>query len=94
MPKTKMKVLVTGYGPFSFHNINPSAVIVSNLEKWDELDVELIIKIVNVDYLDAFECSKNAVDILGVDFSIHVGVGSKGVIKLEAKSFSGDYTGD
>lgn len=94
MPKTKRKVLVTGYGPFSFRNINPSAVIVSNLEKWDELDVELIIKIVNVDYLDAFECSKNAVDILGVDFSIHVGVGSKGVIKLEAKSFSGDYTGD
>jgi pyrrolidone-carboxylate peptidase len=55
-----MRIVVTGFGPFGGYSTNPSTVVVNKLgDKFSsDLQIELITKTLDVDYLEALECSK------------------------------------
>jgi len=89
----KKKILVTGYGPFGEYKVNPSSVICAALENLKiSDDLELFIKVIDVDYDEALKTSKLACDELNVDFALHFGVHSEKCITLETRSFGNGYS--
>lgn len=54
----KPKIIVTGFGPFSHHHINDSAVCANKIKESgleDELNVDIITAVIDVDYDKALE---------------------------------------
>ena len=89
-----MRIVVTGFGPFGGYSTNPSTVVVNKLgDKFSsDLQIELITKTLDVDYLEALEYSKWICEELKADFVIHVGVQpTPGKLLLETCSFSDGY---
>uniref|UniRef100_A0A914HFE7 Pyroglutamyl-peptidase I n=1 Tax=Globodera rostochiensis TaxID=31243 RepID=A0A914HFE7_GLORO len=97
-----MRILITGYGPFGNVSANPSAVIVDKLKPDDDDkeafraaaadQVELVTKVIDVDYASALNCSNWALRELNVDFAIHIGVHpGSGCVFLEKRAFRNGY---
>jgi len=59
MSKIWMKIAVTGFGPFGDYSTNPSSVVVNGLkDDFNFEGIELITRIVDVDYVEAKKCSE------------------------------------
>nr|CAD2165706.1 unnamed protein product [Meloidogyne enterolobii] len=92
MSKIWMKIAVTGFGPFGDYSTNPSSVVVNGLkDDFNFEGIELITRIVDVDYVEAKKCSEWACSN-GSDFVVHVGVQpTPGKLMIESKSFKDGY---
>uniref|UniRef100_A0A915PDQ5 Pyroglutamyl-peptidase I n=1 Tax=Meloidogyne floridensis TaxID=298350 RepID=A0A915PDQ5_9BILA len=92
MSKIWMKIAVTGFGPFGDYSTNPSSVVVNGLkDDFNFEGIELITRIVDVDYVEAKKCSEWACSE-GSDFVVHVGVQpTPGKLMIESKSFKDGY---
>ncbi|KAL3074953.1 hypothetical protein niasHS_014398 [Heterodera schachtii] len=98
-----MRILVTGYGPFGAFTVNPSAIVVDQLAQQcrdgtlgtddaDAIGIELVTRVVDVDYAGALGCANWARDELNVDFAIHIGVyPGSGFVFLERRAFRDGY---
>uniref|UniRef100_A0A1I8BVB0 Pyroglutamyl-peptidase 1 n=1 Tax=Meloidogyne hapla TaxID=6305 RepID=A0A1I8BVB0_MELHA len=87
-----MKIAVTGFGPFGDFSTNPSSVVVNGLKDVFEFEgIELLTRIVDVDYVEAKKCSEWAC-FEGSDFVVHVGVQpTPGRLMIESRSFKDGY---
>lgn len=59
-----MRIALTGFGPFGNFSTNPSEIVVDGLkEVFDFEGIDLITKIVDVDYEEAQKCLEWVVDV-------------------------------
>ena len=85
MTAAKRKLFITGYGPFENYPINPSWEVAKNINAipgWEIVKCQ-----VQVDYEQVSMLSYPS----NLDLIIHVGVGHKGPLKLEALAHNSPY---